>query len=244
MEVLERQLKAITKSIPITPVSQGAEALIYSTDVHPFFDSPSSKLIIKYRPPKPYRHAKLDAQLTKHRTLSEARLLQRLLLSNINAPKLVFVDPKNGLIWMEYVVGLSLKQWIWNNEQILVPEQVRSILLAVGNEIGKLHISDIVHGDLTSSNIMLRNDSLEPVLIDFGLGSHSSLAEDKAVDLYVLERAISSTHPVNSQQYNEWLLEGYLQPSNSDRKARVKTTEVLRRLEDVRMRGRKRSMVG
>jgi TP53 regulating kinase and related kinases len=156
----------------------------------------------------------------------------------------VFVDPKNGLIWMEYVVGLSLKQWIWNNEQILVPEQVRSILLAVGNEIGKLHISDIVHGDLTSSNIMLRNDSLEPVLIDFGLGSHSSLAEDKAVDLYVLERAISSTHPVNSQQYNEWLLEGYLQPSNSDRKARVKTTEVLRRLEDVRMRGRKRSMVG
>jgi len=36
---------------------------------------------------------------------------------------------------------------------------------------------------------------LYQVLIDFGLSYHSSLVEDKAVDLYVLERAFSSTHP-------------------------------------------------
>lgn len=33
------------------------------------------------------------------------------------------------------------------------------------------------------------------VLIDFGLAYTSTLVEDKAVDLYVLERAFSSTHP-------------------------------------------------
>lgn len=33
------------------------------------------------------------------------------------------------------------------------------------------------------------------VLIDFGLAYNSNLIEDKAVDLYVLERAFSSTHP-------------------------------------------------
>ena len=32
-------------------------------------------------------------------------------------------------------------------------------------------------------------------MIDFGLSYVSTLAEDKAVDLYVLERAFASTHP-------------------------------------------------
>jgi TP53 regulating kinase-like protein len=35
------------------------------------------------------------------------------------------------------------------------------------------------------------------VLIDFGLSFQSSLVEDKAVDLYVLERAFASTHPAS-----------------------------------------------
>lgn len=33
------------------------------------------------------------------------------------------------------------------------------------------------------------------ILIDFGLSYVSGLVEDKAVDLYVLERAFASTHP-------------------------------------------------
>lgn len=36
---------------------------------------------------------------------------------------------------------------------------------------------------------------LKQVLIDFGLAFTSATAEDKAVDLYVLERAFASTHP-------------------------------------------------
>jgi len=32
-------------------------------------------------------------------------------------------------------------------------------------------------------------------MIDFGLSSNSTMIEDRAVDLYVLERAFISTHP-------------------------------------------------
>lgn len=238
MEKLESQLKQITTGIPIEIVSQGAEAIVYKTNVHPYLDKTGQKVIIKYRPPKPYRHPVLDAQLTKHRTLSEARILQKLRTSSINVPKLVFIDARRGVLWMECVEGTSIKQWIWSNED-KGTDQFKEKLTLVGKMIGDLHQAGFVHGDLTSSNIML-NEQNEPVLIDFGLGSHSEMVEDKAVDLYVLERAVESTHPVNSFLYNLWLLEGY---TSSYKKEKAKK-EVMRRLEDVRMRGRKRSMVG
>lgn len=68
----------------------------------------------------------------------------------------------------------------------------------VGIAIGKIHEADIVHGDLTTSNLMVVMDShqnYQIVIIDFGLGMTRPVIEDKAVDLYVLERALISTHP-------------------------------------------------
>ncbi|OCB91586.1 hypothetical protein A7U60_g1157 [Sanghuangporus baumii] len=81
------------------------------------------------------------------------------------------------------------------------------LMRLIGTEIARMHKVDVIHGDLTTSNMMLRNrpqcltppdgskGSAEIVLIDFGLSFISTLAEDKAVDLYVLERAFASTHP-------------------------------------------------
>ena len=100
----------------------------------------------------------------------------------------------------------------------------------------------MIHGDLTSSNIILL-ESYEPSLIDFGLSSFSGLAEDKAVDLYVLERAILSTHSLFSDTYNVWLLEGYELIHKQLNKS-MKFKEVEKKLQDVRLRGRKRSMLG
>lgn len=74
------------------------------------------------------------------------------------------------------------------------------------------------------------------VLIDFGLATQSSHDEDRAVDLYVLERAFAATHPTAKPLFRE-VLRVY---ADSYRGAKV----VLKRLEDVRMRGRKRSMLG
>lgn len=291
MSNVESQLKSLLPNIPIERVSQGAEALIYRTTVHPYlqdiynsdscqtFQKPSS-YIIKYRPPKTYRHPELDATLTKHRTLSETRLLQKLSIAGINVPSIIYVDFRQGIIWMEDIIGKSnenaectdikeemrgsLKNWIWDiekefNENSITENtddgNLKQTILRVGKEIGKLHLVDIVHGDLTTSNILLRPRSpenienklpIEPVIIDFGLGSYSTLAEDKAVDLYVLERAVESTHPVNSELYKAWLLEGYSELFNSEKKVSgpKKLQEIMKKLQDVRLRGRKRSMLG
>lgn len=68
----------------------------------------------------------------------------------------------------------------------------------IGKSIGKMHYTDVVHGDLTTSNMMIVENESEIhdiILIDFGLGMTRPVIEDKAVDLYVLERALISTHP-------------------------------------------------
>jgi tRNA A-37 threonylcarbamoyl transferase component Bud32 len=74
------------------------------------------------------------------------------------------------------------------------------------------------------------------VVIDFGLASVSKLNEDRAVDLYVLERAFLSTHP-NSEKMFAAVLESYQASLNV-------ASKVLAKLNVVRSRGRKRQMVG
>ncbi|RYP60963.1 hypothetical protein DL770_009880 [Monosporascus sp. CRB-9-2] len=132
----------------------------------------------------------------------------------------------------------------------------------VGEAVGALHRVGVVHGDLTTSNMMLRpfgggetaavnghhgtvadgddDDARaldgEIVIIDFGLASQGSADEDRAVDLYVLERAFASTHP-RAEGLFPVLLDGY-------RRSFKQAPVVLKKLEDVRMRGRKRSMLG
>jgi len=144
---------------------------------------------------------------------------------------------------------------------------VRSLLRGVGRAVGALHSQGgVVHGDLTTSNIMVRplaerdskravngrheSEELEVeegvdlegelVLIDFGLATQSIQDEDRAVDLYVLERAFGSTHPRQEGWFQEEVLDSQDGYKGSFKGANV----VLRRLEEVRMRGRKRSMIG
>lgn len=233
-------------NIPLSLLSQGAESLIFTTETHPYLDQQQDKqYVVKFRPPKTYRHPRLDAQLTKHRTLAEARLLQKLYpLEGVSVPRLIAVDARNGVLWMEYIGeelenGVSsLKNYLWLNGV-----EAERILKEVGLMIAKLHQHSVVHGDLTTSNVMIfkKDEVWHPCLIDFGLGSQSDLAEDKAVDLYVLERAILSTHPKNSEQYIAWLMQGYEEGYGKEKN---KLQQLLKRYEDVRMRGRKRSQLG
>lgn len=131
----------------------------------------------------------------------------------------------------------------------------RVLMGKIGRAVGRLHEVGVVHGDLTTSNLMLRprgrmtggnagTGSVEEeeelageiVLIDFGLAVQSVQEEDKAVDLYVLERAFGSTHPEAEEGFQEVLKEY----GESYKGGKV----VLKRLEEVRMRGRKKSMLG
>ncbi|ODV74978.1 serine/threonine protein kinase BUD32 [Cyberlindnera jadinii NRRL Y-1542] len=241
--------KSHLTNIPVSLISQGAESLIFTTTTHPYMETSDEgqQYIVKFRPPKKYRHPQLDAQLTKRRTLAEARLLQRLYgADGISVPSIIAVDARNGILWLEYIGqqienGVSsLKNYLWLEDS---KADYESLLRAVGDMIARLHQMGIVHGDLTTSNVMLQKHGSQwaPCLIDFGLGFTSDLVEDKAVDLYVLERAILSTHPVHSDNYNSWLMEGYKKGYGKDQ---GKFKQVMKRYEDVRMRGRKRSMLG
>jgi TP53 regulating kinase-like protein len=166
-------------------------------------------------------------------------------------------------------------------------DEILDLMRRVGREVGKLHELGVCHGDLTTSNIMLRTPKsqnteveeqqqmsqrrqttsslreaamrgeeppdLPPAnppqqshptsllagdifLIDFGLTTASIQDEDKAVDLYVLERAFSATHPAAEPLFQE-VLKAYGECGKGAR-------GVLKRLEGVRLRGRKRSMLG
>ena len=116
--------------------------------------------------------------------------------------------------------------------------QAMLLMRQIGVALAKLHASSLVHGDLTTSNMMLRQGSGTLVFIDFGLASSRPEDEDKAVDLYVMERAFLSTHP-GAEALVEEVLRAY-EAAASEKGWKG----VNKKLQDVRMRGRKRSMFG
>ncbi|KAJ1959047.1 serine/threonine-protein kinase bud32 [Dipsacomyces acuminosporus] len=207
-------------------IRQGAEARVYKTTVD------GRAVIAKERFSKKYRHPDLDRKLTKGRINQEARSLKRCRENGIRVPDVIRVDKETSTLYIEFIDGKTLKEWIFDTEDSAKEKEIMEV---VGRILLRMHLANIVHGDLTTSN-MIVNENGEIVLIDFGLSHISPSVEDKAVDLYVLERAFISTHP-NSEQLFASVLESY---SDSDKAAQ----DVLRRLEDVRLRGRKRDMTG
>ncbi|CAN2389849.1 tRNA threonylcarbamoyladenosine metabolic process, partial [Pristimantis euphronides] len=158
-------------------------------------------------------------------------------LSGIAAPLVYFVDYVHSCIFLEDIEGsLTVRDFI-----VIAQEDGGSLYrLAerIGQVLARMHDEDVVHGDLTTSNMLLRppHPDLDLVLIDFGLSFISALPEDKGVDLYVLEKAFLSTHPRTEGVFRA-LLQSYTAASK-------RAGPVITKLDDVRLRGRKRSMVG
>ncbi|KAL2190668.1 kinase-like protein [Thermothelomyces heterothallicus CBS 203.75] len=252
-------------STPPLLVTQGAEGRLYKT-THLLSDRPCA---LKYRPPKPYRHPILDSRLTKARISSEAKVLERCWREGVPVPAVYAMDPAAGWMMMEWIDGIPVRVGInkllgprpeegAEAEADALPETHEALLAdlmkRIGAAIGALHKTGVVHGDLTTSNMMLRprksgqaggttgnEDEAEALngdvfIIDFGLATQSMSDEDRAVDLYVLERAFASTHP-RAEKLFATVLEAYKETFK-------KASSVLIKLEDVRMRGRKRSMLG
>ncbi|KAK5124677.1 hypothetical protein LTR85_001390 [Meristemomyces frigidus] len=176
-------------------------------------------------------------------------------------PAVLGLDWERGWIVMEWIEGVTVKQAIYARD-LADEAALKGLLRRIGGVVGLLHKAGVVHGDLTTSNVMLRptvsssSTTTEEgektkvgdggdgagldgdiALIDFGLATQSISDEDRAVDLYVLERAFGSTHPKEEGLFGE-VLEAYGESMGKGGKV------VLRRLEDVRMRGRKKSMIG
>ncbi|XP_041835827.1 EKC/KEOPS complex subunit TP53RK [Melanotaenia boesemani] len=218
-------------------LKQGAEARVYRTD---FLGKP---VIVKERFPKRYRHPEMDEKLTHRRTLQEVRSIVRCRRAGISAPVLYFVDYTSHCIFLEEIVdSLTVRDHIVSSQQSdsCPMENLQQLAEQIGQILAKMHDEDIIHGDLTTSNMLLRRGPVDTkpdlVLIDFGLSYISALPEDKGVDLFVLEKAFLSTHP-NTELLFEKLLKSYTQSSK-------KSSAVIKKLDEVRLRGRKRSMVG
>lgn len=199
-------------------------------------------VVVKHRFSKSYRLPELDKDLTLSRLRQEVRSILRARKLGIRAPTLVRVNLENSCIIMDKIEGLTMKEALLHDAMLDKAGKVL-ILQELGRMIGKLHDGDLIHGDLTTSNVMITfprsaEDGAPRVsLIDFGLSQFSQLSEDKAVDLYVLERSFSSAHPLDGQDMFASLLTSY-------RKSSRKWCSTLNRLAEVRLRGRKRSMVG
>ncbi|KAK2000180.1 tyrosine protein kinase [Colletotrichum falcatum] len=232
-------------------VTQGAEARLYRTT----FLAPGLPAALKHRPKKPWRHPTLDARLTRARILAEARVLAKCRREGCPVPALYALDEVAGWLMLEWIPGAPVRVRIneWLDGPGAAPGRdatdLRDLMRRIGAAIGRMHKIGVVHGDLTTSNMMLRppkptaSPSPSPsvvdgdvFIIDFGLASQSTSDEDRAVDLYVLERAFGSTHP-RAESYFQDVLDAY---RTSYKQAPV----TLKKLEDVRMRGRKRSMIG
>ena len=188
-------------------IKQGAESIIIL----------DKGKIIKHRIKKSYRIKEIDEKIRKSRTRSEAKLLEK---SPVRVPKILNVDEKDMKIEMQYLNGELLKD-IFDK---LKEKERLNLCKALGEEISKLHSAEIIHGDLTTSNLILKDDKL--YFIDFGLGFFSNKTEDKAVDLRLLKQALESKHYKSFPKSYNKILKHY------------KHKDVLKRLEKVESRGR------
>ena len=197
------------------PIAQGAEAILYK----------DRGTIIKERLSKAYRLPHLDESLRQFRTRREAKILQKLEELNFPAPHLRDFSDKRMSIVMDFVPGEKLRDVLAENDDYEVLAQ------EIGEKVGRLHQNDIVHGDLTTSNMIQHGETGELMLIDFGLSSFSDKIEDKAVDLHLLDRALESKHHEKYPGIFDKVLEGY-------RKSNPEAAEVLKRFAQVQRRGR------
>jgi len=191
----------------------GAEATVYLDD------SSGRSLVDKERSRKSYRHEDIDSVLRKTRTRKESKILKSLEKYGF-VPRIL--EQKEHNILMENIEGIQLKNLLDKDPKIAI---------FIGKNLSIMHDNNIIHGDLTTSNMILsgKGKSQKLFFIDFGLSYNSTRIEDKAVDIHLFKQALESKHfKVDDKAYGQFL-KGY---NPKDKK------DILKRLEIVEQRGR------
>ena len=126
---------------------------------------------------------------------------------------------------MEFVDGVRIKELLYTADKKTVEKRC----LEIGKQIGRLHSIGIIHGDLTTSNMILKNDKI--YFIDFGLGEFSKKIEDQGIDLNLLQEALKSTHfKILKMCWNN-IVKGYKQEYKD-------ADKVLKKIEEIEKRAR------
>ncbi|MGQ9759103.1 MAG: KEOPS complex kinase/ATPase Bud32 [Candidatus Methanomethylicaceae archaeon] len=201
-------------------IKKGAEAELYR-GVWMGRDS-----ILKRRIKKVYRNPDLDIYIRSSRTSLEAKLLSEARKLGVPTPIIYNVDLKKTEIIMSYIPGPTLKKMIPQMD----PPSIEQTFSIVGRLVGLLHKGGIVHGDLTTSNMLVQDRAL--FLIDFGLGEHTYDLEARGVDIHLMRRALESSHHEVSKKAYDGFVSGYESVMLEE------TKEILKRVGEIRRRGR------
>ncbi|MEM5843897.1 MAG: KEOPS complex kinase/ATPase Bud32 [Candidatus Aenigmatarchaeota archaeon] len=198
-------------------IYKGAEAILYLDFLE------GKKVIVKERIEKKYRIEEIDKKLRKLRTRKEVSLLREARSIGVATPQVLFVDEENHKIIMEFIEGVRLKEFLNSARK----EEIEKVCFEVGKAIGKLHSSGIVHGDLTTSNMILKDDKI--YFLDFSLGDFSKRIEDFGVDLNLLYEAIKSAHFKVLKLCWDNIVKGYKKEYKDAEKVLKKVEEIERR---------------
>ena len=202
-------------------LARGAESIIYKIDQW------GVPLVLKWRQDKSYLLKDIDLQLRKSRTSRECKMLTVARSLGVPTPAVYSVNLNKHMILMDFISGTQFKQ--------LAGDIPRSNLISLSREFGKLiallHEGDVVHGDPTTSNIIVDENS-RMWIVDFGLSEMNATIEMKGVDLHLIHRALETTHWDLQETMLDATLEGYVEVLGN-------TAEPpLSRMKDIRERGR------
>jgi TP53 regulating kinase-like protein len=204
----------------MTLIRKGAEAELYRGDWL------GLAAVFKRRVVKSYRNPDLDRYIRSSRTSLEAKLLSDSRKVGVPTPVVYFVDMGNTEIVMSYIDGVPLKSLISQMDD----KALERAFEFVGEAVGKLHLGGLVHGDLTTSNILVREGKI--FFIDFGLGGYEESLEARGVDLHLMRRTLESSHYPYSERAYSSFVRGYRRIWGAE------AEQILHRVGEIRRRGR------
>jgi TP53 regulating kinase-like protein len=184
---------------------RGAEAVVLIDD----------DKAVKTRLKKDYRIKELDERLRTERTRAEAKIMSE--ARRLGIPTPIIYDVGRFDLVMETIHGVPLKD-------VIDEDKARK----AGVQVGKLHAGGIIHGDLTTSNMLVRGERI--YLIDFGLSFWDEMLESRGVDVHVFYQTLVSSH-----QEHEKLMAAFAEGYRSTFKG---ADEVLERVREIEYRGR------
>ena len=202
-------------------LARGAESVIYKIEQW------GSPFVLKWRQGKSYLLKDIDSQLRKSRTNRECKMLTVSRTLGVPTPAVYSVNLDKHMILMDFIPGTQFKQ--------LADQIPHSNLISLSHRFGKLiaalHEGNVVHGDPTTSNVII-DDKSRMWIIDFGLSEMNASTEMKGVDLHLIHRTLETTHWDLQETMLDATLEGYVEVLGN-------TAEpVLSRMKEIRERGR------
>jgi len=203
-------------------IKKGAEASLYLAEWH------DRKVVMKKRLPKEYRPSKLDEQIRTYRTIHEPQLMHEAKKAGVPTPTIFLVDARDATIIMELIEGKQVKQLLGEVSR----SERQSLCLKMGELIGRLHEYGIIHGDLTTSNMILDAEG-KIFFVDFGLGEKTKELEARGVDLHLMKRALQSTHFRFTEECFDAVVRGYSKVLGDET-----VKNVLDKIREIERRGR------